>query len=33
LELFYNWCASNKTIRQILVKNPEQLYGFTEVSE
>ena len=33
LKLICDSCVSDKTIRQILIKNPATLYGFTEVSE
>ena len=32
LKLICEWCASDKIISQILVKNPEQLYGFSQVT-
>ena len=30
LKLICEWCASDKTISQILMKNPEQLYGLSQ---
>jgi hypothetical protein len=33
LQLFCEWCASDKIVHQILVENPERLYDFAQVAD
>ena len=33
LQLFSEWCASDKIVHQILVENPERLYDFAQVAD
>ena len=32
VQLFCEWCARDKIVHQILVENPERLYGFSQVT-